>query len=214
MKLSVKECLTFGWRTFKARPKFFILVSFTLLAISIVSGVFQNVLTALLGKSLGGAASFIISFVIDMFMGMGVVAVYLKAHDAVMAPSLRDLWNPKPFWRYFSTYIVMCVLLLIGYVLLIVPGVILSILFSFALILVVERGLKPIDALKESARLTRDNRWEIFTLLLALLGINLLGLLALAVGLLVTIPVSTLALMHAYRTLSAATNPVPTGSGA
>ena len=38
--------------------------------------------------------------------------------------------------------------------------------------------------------------------MLAVVGINLLGLIALFVGLLVTIPVTVLAMVHAYRTIS------------
>jgi uncharacterized membrane protein len=40
-----------------------------------------------------------------------------------------------------------------------------------------------------------------------LIGLNLLGLLALVVGVLVTIPISWLALTHAYRTLQSRAGP-------
>jgi uncharacterized membrane protein len=42
----------------------------------------------------------------------------------------------------------------------------------------------------------------LFLLLLALTGLNLLGVAALGIGVLVTIPVGALALIHAYRTLA------------
>jgi len=53
----------------------------------------------------------------------------------------------------------------------------------------------------ESNRITRGHKWQLFGFVLLLLLINLLGLLALVVGILVSIPVSTLAFMHAYRVL-------------
>ena len=59
----------------------------------------------------------------------------------------------------------------------------------------------PIDAMGESNRITRGHKWQLFGFVLLLLLINLLGLLALVVGILVSIPVSTLAFMHAYRVL-------------
>jgi uncharacterized membrane protein len=49
--------------------------------------------------------------------------------------------------------------------------------------------------------LTKGNRWKLFQLSLALLLLNILGLLALLVGLFVTIPVSFIAMVHAYRAL-------------
>ncbi len=60
----------------------------------------------------------------------------------------------------------------------------------------------PIDAMGESNCITRGHKWQLFGFVLLLLLINLLGLLALVVaGILVSIPVSTLAFMHAYRVL-------------
>jgi len=53
----------------------------------------------------------------------------------------------------------------------------------------------------ESNRITRGHKWQLFGFVLLLLLINLLGLLALVVGILVSIPVSTLAFVHAYRVL-------------
>jgi uncharacterized membrane protein len=89
----------------------------------------------------------------------------------------------------------------VGFVLLIVPGIIFGLMFMFATFIVIERELGPIDALSESHRLTRGYKWPLFGFVLLLLLVNVLGLLALIVGLLVSIPVSTLAFVHAYRTL-------------
>jgi uncharacterized membrane protein len=202
MSISIKECLAFGWRTFKVRPWFFVLVMVVLFAASLVSGLLQSLITALVGKTFGGMLSFILSLVVDVFMGIGMVAVTLKAHDAVMAASLRDLWNPKLFWKYLGAYVLVFVITIIGFILLIVPGLILSVVLSFTLMLVVDRSLGPIEAMKESARLTRGHRWNLLWLFLAFVGINILGVLALLIGLLITIPVTTLALVHVYRKLS------------
>jgi uncharacterized membrane protein len=53
----------------------------------------------------------------------------------------------------------------------------------------------------ESNRITRGHKWQLFGFVLLLLLINLLGLLALVVGIPVSISVSTLAFVHAYRVL-------------
>lgn len=89
----------------------------------------------------------------------------------------------------------------VGLVLLIVPGIIFGLMFMFATFIVIERELGPIDALSESHRLTRGHKWQLFGFVLLLILVNLLGLLALVVGILVSIPVSTLAFVHAYRVL-------------
>jgi len=68
--------------------------------------------------------------------------------------------------------------------------------------LVIDRGLGPIESMKESWRVTKGNKWQLFLLFLALIGINLLGVAALVVGLLVSVPITMLAAAHAYRTLT------------
>jgi uncharacterized membrane protein len=90
----------------------------------------------------------------------------------------------------------------IGLVLLIVPGVIFGLMFMFSTFLVIDRELAPIEALKESNRITYGHKWRLLGFTLVLLLINVLGALALLVGLLVTVPVSSLTFTHAYRVLS------------
>jgi uncharacterized membrane protein len=85
---------------------------------------------------------------------------------------------------------------------LIVPGIIIAMGLAFVPYLVVERGLGPVEALKESWRLTKGHKMQIFLLVLALVGINILGLMALVVGVFVTFPLTLLAFAHAYRTLA------------
>jgi uncharacterized membrane protein len=85
---------------------------------------------------------------------------------------------------------------------LIIPGIILSMGLAFVPYLVVDRGLGPIEAIKESWRITKGHKWQLLLLFLALLGLNLLGLVALLIGIFVTVPITMLAFAHAYRTLN------------
>ncbi len=209
---SVKECLKFGWNTFKKRPGLFLLVPLVTIAaafgIGIVIGFAKGILSIALGKSVSAFLGSIATNVVQLFITIGVITLYLKAHDNVSAAALKDLWNPKPFWRLLGMSILTFICVAVGMVLLIVPGIILAVMFSLAGYLVVERGLNPIASLKESARLTKGNRWKIFQLSLATVVLNLVGLIALVVGLLVTVPVSFLAFIHAYRALSSSPKPV------
>lgn len=93
----------------------------------------------------------------------------------------------------------------VGFVLLIVPGVVVALTFMFTTFIVIDRALGPIEAMKESRRITHGHKWTLLGFSLMLVLINLLGILALVVGLLVTIPVSSLALVYAYRQLGGRT---------
>lgn len=84
----------------------------------------------------------------------------------------------------------------------VILGVYVSSMLMFSTYTVVDRALGPIAALKESIKITKGNRLKIIGLLLALLLLNLVGVLALFVGLLVTVPMTLIAIVHVYRTLS------------
>jgi len=90
----------------------------------------------------------------------------------------------------------------IGFVLLIVPGILAMLFFMFSTVIVIDRDLGPIEAMKESMRIGRGCRWSLLGLVVLLALIVFVGMLALFVGLLVAMPVATLAFIHAYRVLS------------
>jgi uncharacterized membrane protein len=207
-ELSVGNCIRFGWETFKKRPG--ILIGGFLLAFVIpaVPGALFPGPTVEVGMPTPppGAASIIASLaglVLSFLLMLGAVTFALRAHDDLPSAQLADLWNPQPFWRFVGAEILHTIIVAIGLILLVIPGIIASVGLAFVPFAVVDRGAGPIAALKESWRITNGHKWNLFLLSLALLGINILGMLALVVGLLVTIPISWLAITHAYRTLAA-----------
>lgn len=199
---STGAMLRFGWETFKKRPWFFIGIT---ALVMILSGVASNLGSydshtqgALVVFALAGV---FISIVGQTLIKMGMIAFSLKAHESPESARVRDLWAPDMFWQYLGASILVGLGVVLGLVLLIVPGIILALRWLFVQYLVIDRKLGVMDSLKESARITYGYKWKLLVLLLAVAGINILGILALIVGLLVTIPVTTLALVHAYRTL-------------
>jgi uncharacterized membrane protein len=203
-ELSVKECLSVGWNTFTSRPWIFIGAGLVLFAVSALGDVPRAMTKGLTGTEgyVVGVITFLISTGISFLVSMGKVSFYLKGHDSTATAELNDLWHPQPFWKYAATSILAGAATVLGLILFIVPGIIVGIMFGFAQYLVIEKNLDPMTALRESAELTKGNRWNLFLLGIALLGINILGFCALLVGLFVTLPVSTLAVIHAYRLLS------------
>ena len=201
-KIVIKECLSFGWETFKKRPGLFVVTTLIMFAVTASVSIVESLLgipnDATTAQNIGS----LISEILSVFMSMGIVALYLHAHDDVKEVSLKELWQPKYFWTFLGMTIVMTIAILLGFVALIIPGIILSIAFAFSGQLVIERGLGPIASLKESMRLTKGHRMSLFGLGLATLLLNFLGILVLFIGVFVTIPVTNLALVHAYRKIA------------
>ncbi len=203
MEFSAGAAIRFGWETFKRRPWFFVGSTFLILLASALCDGFTSGIDAALTGSAENPS--IIGTVINLALGtlisMGATAFYLAAHDNPDTADLSLLWHPRPFWKYLGASLLLSLAVAIGLVLLIVPGVIFGLMFMFATFIVIERELGPIDAMNASNQLTRGHKWQLLGLVLLLVLINLLGLMALVVGLLVSIPVSTLAFVHAYRVL-------------
>ena len=187
MGFSAGQALRFGWETFKRRPWFFVGSTFVILLLSgLINGFTSGIDAAITGSveepSILGS---VVNLGLGTLLSMGATAFYLAAHDNPDAADLSLLWHPRPFWKFLGTTILLALAVAVGLVLLIVPGIIFGLMFMFATFVVIERGLGPIDALSESHRLTRGHKWRLFGFLLLLLLVNLLGLLALVVGLLV-----------------------------
>lgn len=207
--VSVQETLRFSWDLFKKRP--WMLIGGILLAM-VLSGIISSIFdpadnapatfTTILMSLVGGA--------LGLLVEMGLVTFALRSHDAVDKVSVRDMWNPSPFLYYLGGQVLVGIAVIIGFILLIVPGVILALGLMFTSYLIIDKNRGPIEAMKESWRITKGNRWNLFLLVLAIIGINILGLLALVVGLLVSVPVSMIAIAHAYRTLEHNANELQT----
>ncbi len=45
---------------------------------------------------------------------------------------IGDLWNPQPFWRFLGADILAMIIIFIGFLLLVVPGIIAAIGLGFA----------------------------------------------------------------------------------
>ncbi len=147
----------------------------------------------------------VILWVIGMIVQMGYLKIYLKLQSGVHSEFKELFTHYQPFWRYLGSMILYCLRVFVGLLLLIVPGIIWAIKFQFMPALVIDKGMKPLEAMRESGRMTEGHKMHLFKFGLVALAINLLGLICLGVGLLVTIPLTTLAYIQIYRKLSVLT---------
>ena len=206
--ISIGDCIQFGWETFKKRPGILIGAFLLTMLIPSIPGLLFPGPEVLPGEPppLPTAPELIaslVSLVLGVLATLGAMTFALRAHDDIAGVQIGDLWNPEVFWRFLGVEILLAIIVFVGLLLLVVPGVIAAVGLGFSPYLVIDRAKGPIEALKESWRITKGHKWQLFLLGLVIIGINILGLLALVVGLLVSIPVSWLAITHAYRTLQA-----------
>ncbi len=175
--------------------------------VEIVSSVLQKVL----GDSPLSFVVSIASSAISVLIALGTTHIVLSLVDGKTTASIAEIFSRSDlFWKYLWASIMYVLAMGIGFILLIIPGVYILLKYGFYGYVIVDRPeLTAIDALRESARLTDGIKWQLFSFYLALAGINILGALVLGIGLLYTIPVSTMAYTALYRSLTRiATGPV------
>lgn len=201
---SIQESFSFAWKTFTARPWF-------LIGVALAMFVLVGVTSAILRPSDGGNIIFtLISVVINIFIDMGLVAFALQAHENVQSVHWKTLWVPSKFWKYLAANILVGLIVLAGLILLVIPGIIAALGLMFTKYLVIDRNLGPVEALKESWRIAKKHLFSLFLLILAVLVLNIAGAIALGVGLLVTVPITMLVMVHVYRELEHSAHEVVT----
>lgn len=199
---SGSECIRFGWETFKKRPWFLVGAFFL---VTLITSIISSIVNQVFPADDGGTSltGFLVSIPVQVLASIATTSFALKANDNVESAQIRDLWRPQFFVNYLCMSILFFIAAAVGFVLFIIPGFVVIVMYYFACYFVVDRSLGPVVAMKESARITKGHRSQILGLLALIVLLNLLGLLALVIGLLVTVPVTFLAVAHAYRTLSA-----------
>ena len=86
----------------------------------------------------------------------------------------------------------------LGYFFLIIPGIIISALYMFALPLIMEKKMEFWEAMETSRKLVTKNWFELSIFMLVLSIFQFIGFLLLLIGLLVAVPVMFAAIAYAY----------------
>jgi uncharacterized membrane protein len=116
--------------------------------------------------------------------------------------TIGSFFKPRYIGPMIVLTLIVGVLVGIGYVLCVIPGLIVALFAIFAHPILVDRNLSPIDSLKASIEIVKANVGQVILVWLVAGLIGLAGALACGVGVLVSAPVASLMLVYTYRRLS------------
>lgn len=195
---SKKDLIKKGWEKTKQHASFLVKILLVFILISIVSSVVNLTME-------GSAIALLVSIaltVVQTVFEIGFITIGLDIVDG-KKPDFKDFYSHYPlFLPFFLTSLIFGILVIVGFILLIVPGIYLAVKYQFVSFVVVDKKLSYWTAIKKAGELTEGKWMQIFLFDLALVGLNLLGLLALGVGLILTIPTSFFAAAYLYRHLA------------
>jgi uncharacterized membrane protein len=190
----IGDAINYGWEKMKAFFTLFLMVLGLLLGIQLI--------TILLDMIPGiGVLVFVASLVVSFIFQLGIYRLSLDLIDSKPG-RVPTLWSQTNLLPEYIIGTVLYVLIIIGgLILLIVPGIVWAIKYRFYGYLIVDKKMSPMDAIKESGKMTYGHKWHLLGFWFTLLGVNILGALALLVGLFVTIPTTMMADAYVYRAL-------------
>lgn len=197
-RIPIGESISLGWKITKENLWF-------LVGVAAIVGFFSWIPSYINEKIGQNAGSIIIStvfYLINTFIAIGTIRIALNLLDKKKAAYSDLLSDDKTFINYVLGSILYGLIVLAGFILLIVPGIIWGIKYQFYGYLIIDKKMAPVEALKKSAEMTSGLKLELLVFDLALVAIILLGFLVVFVGALVAIPITWLAAAFVYRYLA------------
>lgn len=194
---SKKEAIKFGFNFFKSNIVTFIKLGLIVILINVAAGV----ITESIKNSSFGIIWAIMSTIVSTAVQIAVTKIILDLHDKKPLNLAYFYTLYHLIFNYFIASIIYGFIVVVGFLLLIVPGIIWAIKFQFYSFLIVDKGIGILDSLRQSSQMTEGVRMNLFLFGLLLILINLLGALALGIGLLISIPTSLMATVYVYRKL-------------
>ena len=196
----VSSCYKNGWRQLWKN----VLELFLILIISCVVGLPSAVgrVDGGIGAVMLGIFSLAYGVLIVGPVGYGVAFAYLKGARGDQL-KVKDMFEVlRNYWNAVLANLLVDVIIFVGLVLLIIPGIIFACKLAFTPYLVVDRKMEVIEAVKESWRMTSGHAWKVFFIGLLGFFISIAGLICFGVGIIVAIMWITLALASLYHAVS------------
>ena len=154
------------------------------------------------GDVLLGTVLFAYGLLIAAPVGYGAAFACLKAARGDKL-EIKDMFESlHNYWNVVLANLLVEVIVFVGFILLIVPGIVFACKLAFTPYLVVDRKMEVIEAVKESWRMTNGHAWQVFLIGLLSIPISIAGLICFGVGIIIAIMWVSLAFASLYHAVS------------
>ena len=184
--IDIASCISRGWTLLRDNPG--LTIGTTLLMIVVSFGLSLLPVIGLLG------------FFINPVLIGGLCYVFTRRIRGEN-PQVGDAFNgfTLAFLQLGLGGLVSLLLICVGLVLCVLPGIYLAVAYTFALPLIIDKKYDFWTAMEVSRRVVNRQWWTMFGLVLVLFLLNIVGVLACLVGWIVTAPLTIGALQYAYE---------------
>ncbi|OLT53993.1 hypothetical protein BJF88_00405 [Cellulosimicrobium sp. CUA-896] len=208
------EAVSYGWRAVTSNLGPWIVVALIFLAVNVawnlITGGFSQLWDSYDDNGASVAAVTGLTFTSVLLSVIGTIVGYLITafftrgaldETAGRRPDVAAFFRISNVVHVVLAAVLVTILTTVGLVLCILPGLAVIVFSAFVYNFTLDRQQDAIAAIRSSWSLVAKSFGTVLLLLLALLGINILGAIPLGLGLFVTIPLSYVAVAFAYRRL-------------
>jgi len=182
--ISIRSALSTGWAQFTRRPWYLFGLSLAVFLFFVLTASGDAVVTALSYIVYGA----FISVLLKHYHGGQIV--------------FDDLFDIDKRWIYFAFLaLIKALLILLGFAFFVLPGIYLAIRWMFAELLVIDKGMRPMEALRASSQLTQGHWWKLFFFSLISILLMSLGLVVFIVGAVAVVTIMQFATIKMYYDL-------------
>jgi hypothetical protein len=137
-----------------------------------------------------------------VWLGIGQAKYFLKVARGQTA-EIGDLFSGGPlFVNVLLGSLLVGVIVLVGLLACVVPGVVLSLMFSQFYYLILDRNVPVLESLSQSRELTNGNKMTLFLIWLVATGLTVLACIPCFLGLIVVVPYLTLMVPVIYLAIT------------
>lgn len=193
--LKVSDLLRFGWEKTKENWKVLFVVA--------IMTIILNAAEFFVPES-GIGSDLLIVVLNTLFIALSVAATKLLLNIVDgKSKGLNDLTTLSfmTYMKFIGGTILYILLVMLGLLVLVLPGIYLAVRYQYYSSFIIDKNEGVIEALKHSSDITAGVWWKVFGYGIAIYAINILGVLALGIGLFITVPISMIALTKFYRDL-------------
>jgi uncharacterized membrane protein len=143
----------------------------------------------------------IITQLLGVFLSIGVIRIGLNLVSGKPASVGMLFSGADKILPMIGAYIIFAVAMVIGLMLLIVPGIYIAMRYGQFFYAMIDKNMGIMESFRYSSSITTNNRMNLFVLALLYILVGLAGFLALCVGIFFAIPVIYMSGIVAYRWL-------------
>lgn len=201
-EFSFSAFLSAGWNLLQDKWSYLLKV----LVITFLASMIPHFFTGMIAESFSGSIALILMIlatVFQMVVNMAGTKIILELTKNNQLPLTIEtfLSQKSRLGTYIWANFLLVLRVMLGYTLFIIPGIIWSIQFQFVPMIIVDKNVTARQAFGISSAMTKGRKLTLFGYGILFMLINLLGIMALFIGILFTAPITFLAYVIIYRYL-------------